>query len=165
MGAKAWSLRYLVQKLQLGIEEMIGQFPTSSSATVALTKGIEAYRRELTTVMYLSGAAMAPTLNPAALSSNSTGLVDRLLVRNIPRPSHRSVFVGDVVAFNSPLSPTSEQSVMVRRVGAGPGDEMVSDDPDCSPFRIPDGHCWVLADNEELAPCRDRQPQLRAPAA
>jgi len=51
----------------------------------------------------------APTLNPAALSSNATGLVDRLLVRNIPRPSHRSVFVGDVVVFNSPLSPTSEQ--------------------------------------------------------
>lgn len=35
--------------------------------------------------------------------------MDRLLVRSIPRPSHRSVFVGDVVAFNSPLSPSSEQ--------------------------------------------------------
>ncbi len=45
MGSKAWSLRYLVQKLQLGMEEMIGQFPNSSSATVALSKGIEAYSK------------------------------------------------------------------------------------------------------------------------
>jgi hypothetical protein len=41
---------------------------------------------------------------------------------------------------------------MVRRVAALEADEMVSDSPDEPPFRIPPGHCWVLADNPNLAP-------------
>ena len=57
----------------------------------------------------LAFAWQAPTLNPAALNSDKGGLVDRLLLRSIPRPTHRSVFVGDVVAFHSPLAPVTEQ--------------------------------------------------------
>jgi inner membrane protease subunit 1 len=150
MGAKAVSLRYMLQKFQCGVQEAIST--SSSSLTVALTRGVEAYRRELTTVISLTGAAMAPTLNPAALSSDKGGLVDRLLLRSIPRPTHRSVFVGDVVAFHSPLAPVTEQNVLVRRIGAGPGDELVTDDPEAESYTIPAGHCWVLADNEELQP-------------
>ena len=41
---------------------------------------------------------------------------------------------------------------MVRRVAANEGEEMLSDDADDQAFSIPAGHCWVLADNEDLAP-------------
>ena len=44
------------------------------------------------------------------------------------------------------------QNVLVRRIGAGPGDELVTDDPEAESYTIPAGHCWVLADNEELQP-------------
>jgi hypothetical protein len=64
----------------------------------------------------LTIAWQAPTLNPAALSSDKGGLVDRLLLRSIPRPTHRSVFVGDVVAFQSPLAPVTEQVSCLRKV-------------------------------------------------
>lgn len=43
MGAKAYSLRYMLQKLRLGVEETISA--SSCSLTVALRKGLEAYRR------------------------------------------------------------------------------------------------------------------------
>ena len=70
-----------------------------------------------------SSIVQAPTLNAtraAAATSASTGdvstnssssgsaasaSVEKLLMRWIPRPSVGNVFVGDVVAFNSPLSP------------------------------------------------------------
>jgi hypothetical protein len=42
--------------------------------------------------------------------------------------------------------------VMVRRVAALEAAEMVTDDPEEPPLRIPPGHCWVLADNPELQP-------------
>lgn len=29
---------------------------------------------------------------------------------------------------------------------------MVSDDPSCVPWQLPRGHCWVLADNEDVSP-------------
>ncbi len=42
--------------------------------------------------------------------------------------------------------------MLVRRVAASEGEEMVSDDPDEASFRLPPGTCWVLADNEALEP-------------
>jgi hypothetical protein len=41
---------------------------------------------------------------------------EKLVIRHIPRPSSRTIAVGDVVAFSSPLDPANEHSVMVRRV-------------------------------------------------
>ena len=79
--------------------------------------------------------------------------VEKLLVRLLPRPSMKSLFVGDVVAMQSPLT-QAERSIMVRRVAAMQGAEMVSDDADDASWRIPDGHCWVLADNEALKPAQ-----------
>jgi hypothetical protein len=154
---------------------------------------------------------MAPTLNPRASSAPES--VEALLVRLLPRPSERTVFPGDVVAFNSPLSASGGSSgaadqpnVLVRRVAAVGGEAMVSDDPDEEGFTLPtvcmplplaccplpasrsparppapcrqhrhvrrrvcrcirslhascippacaaQGHCWVLADNEDLQP-------------
>ena len=101
--------------------------------------------------------------------------IERLLVRLLPRPSERSVHAGDVVAFASPfttatvaaaggggglgvaaaaLGPEQLQSTMVRRVAAMPGEELVAaegeEDEEC--LVVPPGHCWVLADNEQLQP-------------
>lgn len=55
-----------------------------------------------------------------------------------------------VIAFQSPLG--DQAHVLVRRVAAGEGHEMISDDPDETSFRLPPGTCWVLADNDTLEP-------------
>ncbi len=84
---------------------------------------------------------MAPTLNSKATKSNSgDSAVDRLLMRCMPRASLRSIFSGDVVAFNSPLAPAGgQENIMVRRVAAVEGDELITDDPADASFTIPEG--------------------------
>ncbi|KAF6257843.1 hypothetical protein COO60DRAFT_1626673 [Scenedesmus sp. NREL 46B-D3] len=77
---------------------------------------------------------------------------EKLVVRLIPRPSPRSIAVGDVVAFSSPLDPASSHSLMVRRVAALEGHTMYTTEDEDHTERVPGGHCWVLADNEELSP-------------
>jgi len=149
------SLRYLAQKFAASAEEVVVQMQSSATSSFvdALVKGMEAFRRELTAVGVLTGAAMAPTLNSGALARPES--FEKFLMRLIPRPvAHRTVFEGDVVAFTSPLTgPGSSEHVMVRRVAALEGDEMVSDDLEIDEaFLIPKDHCWVLADNEALKP-------------
>ncbi|KAK9824325.1 hypothetical protein WJX72_009481 [[Myrmecia] bisecta] len=135
--SKAWPLRYMLAKVQRFTEEAAAQLSsTSTTIPQALAKGLEAYRQQLTTVVFLTGSAMLPTLQ------GNTSLLTRL---------HPKIYAGDVVAFNSPLSgPADQQNVLVRRVAAVEGDEMVTDDADEQGFRIPEGHCWVLPDNEQL---------------
>jgi len=41
---------------------------------------------------------------------------------------------------------------MVRRVAALESHEMISEESEESSFTIPPDHCWVLADNEAMAP-------------
>ena len=98
---------------------------------------------------------MAPTLNAKAAtpqssssppagsssssSSSSTSTVDKLLMRCIPRPSLRAVFAGDVVAFNSPVAGPGAEHLMVRRVAAVEGEELVTDDPADGSYTIPEG--------------------------
>jgi hypothetical protein len=77
---------------------------------------------------------MAPTLNSKA----SSDTVDKLLMRCMPRASLRSIFSGDVVAFSSPLSPNAD-NIMVRRVAAVEGDELITDDPSDGSYTIPEG--------------------------
>lgn len=91
--------------------------------------------------MCLLGAAMAPTLNTKAKSSRSgDSAVDRLLMRCLPRASLRTVFSGDVVAFNSPLaSGSGSENIMVRRVAAVEGDELITDDPADASYTVPEG--------------------------
>eukprot|EP00983_Pelagomonas_calceolata_P026134 821086-Pelagomonas_calceolata.AAC.1 len=105
---------------------------------------------------------MAPALNKAGLEDRDA--LEKLVVRTIPRPSSRTVLVGDVVAFNSPLtlgtSSDTNEFIMVRRVAAMEGDEMVAASSSDSEEQqveehlgeVPKGHCWVLADNEDLKP-------------
>ncbi len=147
--------------------------PTSASdhLSSAISKFREAYNQQLTRVMYMAGTAMAPALNKAGLEDRDA--LEKLVVRTIPRPSSRTVLVGDVVAFNSPLtlgtSSDTNEFIMVRRVAAMEGDEMVALASSSSASgedsseqgegqaaeelgTVPKGHCWVLADNENLRP-------------
>lgn len=155
----SWNLRYLTQKLALGAEEMFAALQSQNALQEALARGVAAYKRSLTGVMVLTGVSMAPTLNPNA--SQQPDAVEKLLIRLIPRPSNRSLFTGDVIAFNNPFAPAAAQSgqpqqVMVRRIAAMEGDELISEeageDEVPEEYIIPDGHCWLLADNESLQP-------------
>ena len=107
---------------------------------------------------------MAPTLNKPAAAGQAT--VERLLMRLLRSPllrmeapgwgvaDSRSVFVGDVVAFQSPVSPAS-RNLLVRRVAAIEGQELVADDPPDTSYTLPAGAalaCRVLvpqADNRK----------------
>lgn len=157
--AGSWTLRYFAQKLQLGVQETLSQLPNATSATAAVAAGMAVFKAPVSTVFHMTGSAMAPTLNPATLHDKSVSsthvaeTVDKLLLRLIRRPTQESIFVGDIIAFSSPFSQRQEQkSVLIRRVAAGAGEEMISEDPEVEPFTIPEGHCWVLADNEALSP-------------
>lgn len=133
--------------------------PTSLEViTQALAKFRESYNQRLTTVMYLAGPAMAPAINKAGLHDREA--VEKLVVRQIPRPTTRTVFVGDIVAFTSPLTPSKddESHVMVRRIAALEGEELLSvgnasdKDAEEEVLEVPKGQLWVLADNEKLKP-------------
>ena len=160
MAHRAVSLRYLAAKLAHAVDVAAAQLGAAQSLPEAVARGAAAYRQQLTSVMLLAGAAMAPTFNPKApkdLSSDQVGgrasprgrrpsawparrssgaaraglwslslqlrhrswhpalavkaanqrcstpgrpQVESLLLRLIPRPSARTVFSGDVVAFN-----------------------------------------------------------------
>jgi hypothetical protein len=130
------STRYQWTKLLSATEDFMTEFSQRSSAGVAealsaaTAKFKETYSKQLTTVIMMTGAAMAPSLNKQATSDKHS--YEKLVVRLLPRPSARSVAVGDIVA-------ASEQQ------------QLVSDD-DKETVTIPAGNCWVLADNEELQP-------------
>lgn len=131
--------------------------PTLASALATFS---QAYSRNLTTVMLIAGNAMYPNLNRNY--EKDKGAVEKLVVRLLPRASAATVFVGDVLAFHSPLAASSTAaagsgggaSVMVRRVVAMEEGEMVveGDASEATVAVIPKGHFWALADNPELKP-------------
>ena len=147
-----------------------GGAPAAGSLAAAASRFVQAYRASSTTRVLLAGAAMAPALNAPAAAGDPRAL-EALLVRLLPRASPRSVSVGDVVAFRPPAgagaAPSASSSssddgdgdsgaplhhnVMVRRVAALEQAEMVSDGAGDEPFRVPPGHCWLLADNADAA--------------
>ena len=135
--------------MKLGLDETFAQMQTTTATLpTALQKGLEAYRKELTSVIYLSGAAMAPALN--AKASTDPSAVEKLLIRLFPRPSFKHLYTGDTVAVQSPLA--AEQQILVRRLAAIEGEEMVSDDSALEPWSLPEGHCWVLTEAEAFKP-------------
>jgi hypothetical protein len=95
---------------------------------------------KLTFKRLIKGSEMTPTF----ASQGET-----LLIRSLPRPSARSVFVGDVVMLKDPENSEKE---LVRRVAALEGDEMLSSKEDEASFKLKPGTCWVLCDNESLSP-------------
>jgi len=136
--AKAVSLRYLAAKAAASLEEVYTHMQSSAqiSLTDAIAKGMERFQKQLTCAGVVTGAAMSPTLN-SSWSQTDPGHVEHFLIRRIPRPiARKTIFDGDVVAFESPLS----TSVMVRRIAALEGDVMVASDdpsPDDEEFAIP----------------------------
>ncbi|KXZ50361.1 hypothetical protein GPECTOR_16g534 [Gonium pectorale] len=121
------------------------------SLGLAYRTAVQVYEEPLTAHMYLTGPAMAPTINRRGAKDPAARC--RLVVRLLRRPGPGNVRVGDVVALHSPLAQMNDEThVMVRRVAALGGDEMVSNREDQPPFVIPEGHCWVLADNGSLRP-------------
>lgn len=149
------SARYLLQRVNFALEVAYkailsphGSFLSAYSD--ALEQGTKAFTQELTEVIYLSGASMNPSLNVNCEKDRDA--VDRLVLRLIPFPSIRNIHVFDVVAFDSPYRFGDNQTVLVRRVAAMPGHQMISDSILLEPFVIPPGHCWVLADNAKLEP-------------
>ena len=85
---------------------------------------------------------MAPTLNAPATSNEGT--VERLLMRLLHAPvlgreETGGVFPGDVVAFQSPVVKTARRDILVRRVAATEGQELVTDDPEEPSYVLPPG--------------------------
>lgn len=192
--ARRVTLRYLLTKLAGATEEFFAELqpavasaaaaaaspqasaaasaaaPPPGSLAAATARFLASYRGASTMPVLLAGAAMAPALNPAAAAGDPRAL-EALVVRLLPRPSPRSVSVGDVVAFRAPPSAAAAaaaagadadadanaataaaaEPVLVRRVAALEQAEMVSDEAGDEPFRVPPGHCWVLADNNAAA--------------
>ncbi|DBB11480.1 TPA: hypothetical protein ACH3X3_006889 [Trebouxia sp. C0006] len=142
-------MRYLLARLKLGFDETLAQMQTTTATLpVAFQKGLEAYRKELTQVIYQAGSSMAPVLNAKALTDPDAK--EKLLLRVFPRPSFKSLYTGDIVALQSPLS--AQQQVLVRRLAAVEGEEMVSDDPDLESWSLPENHCWVLSETATFKP-------------
>ncbi|KAJ8440825.1 hypothetical protein Cgig2_000713 [Carnegiea gigantea] len=97
---------------------------------------------KMTFLHWIKGEEMAPTIG----SQGGT-----LLVRKIPVPDPTRVFVGDVVVLKDPEKP---DDLLVRRLAAVEGYEMVSKDEKEEPFVLEKDECWVLSDNEALKPKR-----------
>eukprot|EP00873_Tetraselmis_striata_P034975 jgi/Tetstr1/455239/TSEL_042086.t1 len=160
--ARAWTARYLLQKAELSLREVLdsGSGLGGRSLRDLGAAFLGAFNAPLTMELYMGGGAMAPTLGGAAAAAAAASgqpvygapALDKLVVRQIKSPSASTVFAGDVIAFNSPLpAPGGKGSgVLVRRVAATEGVDMVSDVEGDEGFALPAGTCWVLADNEAL---------------
>lgn len=60
---------------------------------------------------------------------------------------NRELFVGDIVLLKDP---EKSDDLIVRRLAAMEGYEMVSTDEKDEPFVLDKDECWVVADNPEL---------------
>ncbi|XP_057546977.1 mitochondrial ATP-independent inner membrane protease subunit 2-like isoform X1 [Amaranthus tricolor] len=81
------------------------------------------------------------------------GKHETLLIRKLPSPNHEfrlhydQVSVGDVVLLKNPLE---SDKLIVRRLAALGGQQMVSTDEKDEPFFTDYDECWVLSDNNKL---------------
>lgn len=145
-------MRYLVQKYAQAVDVLTEHFGTNTTFSVAeaFNIGYNAAQKPLTTTVVLAGAAMSPTLNPRAASDpvpDNLDFTETLLVRKLWRPSPATIFSGDVVLLKNPYS---SDNMLVRRVAAGPGEELIDDTNQI--MLVPPQHVWVVADNENLDP-------------
>lgn len=84
------TFKLLGTRLRLAADEALSSLSsTTISIPEAVQKGIDAFKMELTTVVYLTGAAMSPTLVAVGKQTPEADPVTRLLMRWIPRPSSR----------------------------------------------------------------------------
>ena len=111
--------------------------------------------KAMTQVFAFAGGAMAPTLGRedaadaarASTSKPSSSKPSYVLARRLAYP-FRSAQVGDVVAFTHPQD---EARVLIRRVSAIEGDELV-DAANASVYVVPNAHCWVTSDADADEP-------------
>jgi len=103
----------------------------------------------LTFTYWTKGEEMSPTISDGGT----------LLVRKLPAPTSTQVFVGDVVLVKDP----ENSNVIVRRLAATEGYEMVSSNEKEEPFVLDKDQCWVLSDNTSLKPKEARDSRLFGP--
>ncbi|KAL5997351.1 hypothetical protein ACLOJK_008281 [Asimina triloba] len=77
-----------------------------------------------------------------------------LLVRKFPYVDTKRVFVGDAVFLKD-----------LERDNKYLGYEMISTDPNDTPFVLEGGQCWVLSDNESLKPKEARDSRIFGPVS
>jgi len=123
---------------------------SSTQLTDVLNKNL--FQGKLTYVCPTKGEeAMAPIASP-------TG--GAVLVRKLANLSPTQVFVGDVVLLKDP---EKSDDLIIRRLAALEGYEMVSNDEKDEPFVLEKDQCWVLADNLALKPKEARDSRLFGP--
>ncbi|KAG0581498.1 hypothetical protein KC19_4G257000 [Ceratodon purpureus] len=143
MGSPVTWARYFLTRIRSSVAQSIRSYEVGDIHETEIYQHIYKNLTEgsrLTFKRLVKGTEMTPTFAAQG---------ETLLIRSLPRPSSRSVFVGDVVMLKDPQNPERE---LVRRVAALEGEEMESSDPNDEPFRLDRGTCWVLCDNEELSP-------------
>lgn len=109
------------------------------------------FQGKLTFTHWTKGEEMTPTI--AAKGTN-------LLVRKMVLPVPTQVFVGDMVMLKDPEKP---DDVLVRRLTAIEGYEMVSKDEKEEPFILEKDQCWVLSENESLKAKEAKDSRLFGP--
>jgi hypothetical protein len=135
--------RYAAHKFEYSIsltwkKYNVGQI-NSTELTDAIWKNF--FQGKLTFMHWTKGGeSMAPIVSP-------TG--GTLLVRKLANLSSTQVFVGDVVLLKDP---EKSDDLIIRRLAALEGYEMVSSDEKDEPFVLEKDQCWVLADNQALKP-------------
>ncbi|CAK9199579.1 unnamed protein product [Sphagnum troendelagicum] len=142
MGSPVTWARYFLTKIRVSFAQSIRSYELGKIKEREIYDNVvkNVVQGRLTFKRLFKGAEMTPTF----ASQGET-----LLIRSLPRPSPRSVFVGDVVMLKDPDDPERE---LVRRVAALEGDEMVSSNDDDEGFKLEPGTCWVLCDNEGISP-------------
>ncbi|XP_010542736.1 PREDICTED: uncharacterized protein LOC104815848 [Tarenaya hassleriana] len=134
--------RYLAHKLEYSLTLSVKSYRKEKISDRELLGIVckNLFHGRLTYLHWDKGQEMAPTM---ATHGNT------LLVRKLPIPDARYVFVGDAVILKDP---NKSDKYLVRRLAAIPGCEMVSTDLKDEPFVLEHDQCWVVAENQELKP-------------
>lgn len=83
-----------------------------------------------------------------------------LLIRKLPYPDTRQLYVGDVVLLKDP---EKKDDYLVRRLVATEGYEMISKDEKDAPFVLEENECWVVSANSKLKPKEAKDSRLFGP--
>ncbi|KEH42520.1 putative peptidase S24/S26A/S26B/S26C, peptidase S24/S26, beta-ribbon domain-containing protein [Medicago truncatula] len=133
-------LRYLASKAQyassLALKNRIGGHVKENEVATFIFKHF--CHGRMTFLHRNKGEEMAPAI---------AGKGAILLVRRLPIPDLRRLYIGDVVVLKNPEKP---DDYLVRRLAATEGYEMASTDEKDESFVLEKDQCWVVAENEKL---------------
>ncbi|XP_024372322.1 mitochondrial ATP-independent inner membrane protease subunit 2 isoform X2 [Physcomitrium patens] len=153
MGSPLTWARYFLTKIRVSFAQSLRSYEVGDIKEKEIYDHVfkNVLKGRLTFKHMIKGTEMTPTF----ASQGET-----LLIRSLPRPSPRSVFVGDVVMLKDPQNPETK---LVRRIAALEGEEMVSLSAEDEPFKLAPGTCWVLCDNESISPKESRDSRSFGP--